>query len=325
MIPGRVTGWATGRLPRGESLCHSERRFSMDPYRVLGVATHASQREIKRAYRRLAFRYHPDRNPDDPESEERFKELVTAYQILSNRAKRADYDRDRAARAAQGRAETSWEPPPRPPPREDWQEVFSTLRREPMRSATPFDFDDAYLGALFSVSFTLASNVSDSSAATFAIAILAGAAVSWPFKFLSQWIASIGLPVSPLALEVVRARSSLARRHRAIYLVRSDAVRRSALRVSGRRSRSGPRRCDRPYLYRRDRSCLRTLRGCTGRCALRHDPRRLRLVLGLGLSLSRMAGTRRQECARLCRHPRGMPRGIAGGRARRLARAFDLT
>lgn len=167
----------------------------MDPYRVLGVATHASQREIKRAYRRLAFRYHPDRNPDDPESEERFKELVTAYQILSNRAKRADYDREQAARATPGRAETSWDPPPRPPPREDWQEVFSTLRREPMRSATPFDFDDAYLGALFSVSFTIGSNVSDSSAATFALAILAGAAVSWPFKFLSQWIAGIGLPV----------------------------------------------------------------------------------------------------------------------------------
>lgn len=64
-----------------------------DYYEVLGVARSASAEEIKRAYRQAAIRYHPDRNPDDPEAEERFKEASEAYAVLSDPEKRAAYDR----------------------------------------------------------------------------------------------------------------------------------------------------------------------------------------------------------------------------------------
>lgn len=64
-----------------------------DYYEVLGVRRDADAREIKSAYRKLAVKYHPDRNPDDPEAEERFKEAAEAYAVLSDGDKRARYDR----------------------------------------------------------------------------------------------------------------------------------------------------------------------------------------------------------------------------------------
>jgi len=60
---------------------------------VLGVTRTASDQEIKSAYRKLALQHHPDRNPDDPESEERFKECSEAYAVLADTDKRAAYDR----------------------------------------------------------------------------------------------------------------------------------------------------------------------------------------------------------------------------------------
>ncbi|MEF2145019.1 MAG: molecular chaperone DnaJ [Desulfovibrionaceae bacterium] len=63
-----------------------------DFYEVLGVAREASEDEIKRAYRKLAFEYHPDRNPDNPESESKFKEAAEAYDILRDSEKRQRYD-----------------------------------------------------------------------------------------------------------------------------------------------------------------------------------------------------------------------------------------
>ena len=66
---------------------------SFDPYEVLGVGRDASQTEIKKAYRRLAIKYHPDKNPDDARSEERFKQVGEAYDILGDPAKRSRYDR----------------------------------------------------------------------------------------------------------------------------------------------------------------------------------------------------------------------------------------
>ncbi|MCA9298273.1 MAG: DnaJ domain-containing protein, partial [Phycisphaerales bacterium] len=63
-----------------------------DYYEVLGVGRDASPDDIKRAYRRLAMKYHPDRNPDDAEAESRFKEAAEAYEVLSDEKKRRVYD-----------------------------------------------------------------------------------------------------------------------------------------------------------------------------------------------------------------------------------------
>ncbi len=64
-----------------------------DFYEILGVSKSASQDEIKKAYRKTAMQYHPDRNPGDKASEEKFKEAAEAYEILSDTDKRAQYDR----------------------------------------------------------------------------------------------------------------------------------------------------------------------------------------------------------------------------------------
>lgn len=64
-----------------------------DYYEILGVERSADEREIKKAYKRLAMKFHPDRNPDNPESEEKFKEAKEAYEILSDAQKRAAYDK----------------------------------------------------------------------------------------------------------------------------------------------------------------------------------------------------------------------------------------
>ncbi|MGB9258050.1 MAG: DnaJ domain-containing protein, partial [Candidatus Korobacteraceae bacterium] len=64
-----------------------------DYYEVLGVSRTSGDQEIKSAYRKLALQYHPDRNPDNPEAEERFKECSEAYAVLADAEKRARYDR----------------------------------------------------------------------------------------------------------------------------------------------------------------------------------------------------------------------------------------
>src|SRR3712207_7353254 len=64
----------------------------VDLYKVLEVSKEASQDEIRRSYRRLARKYHPDANPGDKEAEERFKGIQHAYEILSNPEKRREYD-----------------------------------------------------------------------------------------------------------------------------------------------------------------------------------------------------------------------------------------
>lgn len=64
-----------------------------DYYEVLGVGKNASSDEMKKAYRKLAMQYHPDRNPDDKKAEDKFKEAAEAYEVLSDDDKRARYDR----------------------------------------------------------------------------------------------------------------------------------------------------------------------------------------------------------------------------------------
>src|SRR4051812_12115097 len=64
-----------------------------DYYEILSVEKTADGEEIKRAYRRLAMKFHPDRNPDDPTAEAKFKECAEAYEVLSDPARRERYDR----------------------------------------------------------------------------------------------------------------------------------------------------------------------------------------------------------------------------------------
>ena len=63
-----------------------------DYYEVLGVDKKASADEIKKAYKKMAIKYHPDRNPGDKEAEDKFKEAAEAYEVLSDENKRARYD-----------------------------------------------------------------------------------------------------------------------------------------------------------------------------------------------------------------------------------------
>ena len=77
-----------------------------DLYDVLGVDEDASQEEIKKTYRKLARKHHPDRNPDDPNAEEKFKEIQKAYSILSDEEKREQYDAQRRFGGGGGRG--SW-------------------------------------------------------------------------------------------------------------------------------------------------------------------------------------------------------------------------
>ncbi len=63
-----------------------------DYYEVLGVQRNASEAELKKAFKRLAMKHHPDRNPDDAAAEEKFKEAKEAYEILGDAQKRAAYD-----------------------------------------------------------------------------------------------------------------------------------------------------------------------------------------------------------------------------------------
>lgn len=63
-----------------------------DYYKLLGISKNATDAEIKKAYRKMAIKYHPDKNQGDKAAEEKFKEISQAYEVLSDKNKRAQYD-----------------------------------------------------------------------------------------------------------------------------------------------------------------------------------------------------------------------------------------
>ena len=63
-----------------------------DFYEILGVSQNATKEELKKAYRKMAIKYHPDKNPDDNSAEDKFKEAAEAYEVLNDQNKRARYD-----------------------------------------------------------------------------------------------------------------------------------------------------------------------------------------------------------------------------------------
>ncbi|MEM9221117.1 MAG: DnaJ C-terminal domain-containing protein [Pseudomonadota bacterium] len=81
--------------------------MARDPYTVLGVSKSASESEVKSAYRRLAKRYHPDTNADDPKAQERFAEVNAAYEIVGDKDKRKQFDRGEIDAAGQPRFQSA--------------------------------------------------------------------------------------------------------------------------------------------------------------------------------------------------------------------------
>lgn len=81
------------KVKRSKPTCYSPPMVRIDYYRILGVSREASDEEIKKAYRKLVFEHHPDRNPNSPQAEEKIREINTAYEVISDAEKRRTYDR----------------------------------------------------------------------------------------------------------------------------------------------------------------------------------------------------------------------------------------
>jgi curved DNA-binding protein len=113
-----------------------------DYYKILGVDKNASEKEIKSAFRKLARKYHPDVNPDDPGAETRFKEINEAYEVLGDSEKRAKYDQ-------LGSEWRHWQQAGGGPGDFDWSRwaAGSGGGRVNVRYGTPDDFEDLFGGA----------------------------------------------------------------------------------------------------------------------------------------------------------------------------------
>ncbi|MGA7874153.1 MAG: DnaJ domain-containing protein [Desulfoferrobacter sp.] len=126
-----------------------------DYYKTLGVPTDASTEEIKKVYRKLALETHPDRNPDDPTAEERFKKISEAYGVLTDSQKRAQYDQYRRLGFHQrpgGYSQTGFGYSQEEILRDlfrnrNTQDIFSEMQREFQRMG--FRFDEDFINRMF--------------------------------------------------------------------------------------------------------------------------------------------------------------------------------
>lgn len=128
-----------------------------DYYKILKVPKTASAEEIRKSYRKLALRYHPDANPDDPTAENKFKQLSEAYETLKNPERRAAYDRPAP------RPESSWQPRSGRSGGFDTDDLFDAMRysqphvrERPVRGAdvhveASISFEDAFEGTMLRV------------------------------------------------------------------------------------------------------------------------------------------------------------------------------
>jgi curved DNA-binding protein len=118
-----------------------------DYYKTLGVDRKASEEDIKRAYRKLALQYHPDRNPGDSKAEDRFKEINEAYQVLSDPAKRARYNQ-------LGESYSRWQQRGAPQGGFNWEEWATTSQGQGGNVHVEYgDLNDLFEGGGFSEFF----------------------------------------------------------------------------------------------------------------------------------------------------------------------------
>lgn len=117
-----------------------------DYYQALGVDRKASSDDIKKAYRKLAMKYHPDRNPDNKAAEDKFKDINEAYQVLSDPTKRQRYDQ-------LGDSYSQWQQTGGSADSFNWQEWFSQGQPSGGRRVDVRDFEDIF-GGSFSDFFT---------------------------------------------------------------------------------------------------------------------------------------------------------------------------
>jgi DnaJ-class molecular chaperone len=121
-------------------------------YAILGVSEHATEEELRRAYRRLALQHHPDKNPGDPRAGERFKEISEAYAVLMDQQKRRQYDAFRQAQTGADAAADGF--------RYSQEEIFRDLLSNPAMSSifaemnreftrAGIRFDDAFVRQVF--------------------------------------------------------------------------------------------------------------------------------------------------------------------------------
>jgi curved DNA-binding protein CbpA len=116
--------------------------IKMDYYKILGVEPTATQEEIKTAFRRLAFKYHPDHHNGDRAKEAKFKEASESYEVLCDPVKRAKYDRTRPQPTPPPPPPRQEAPPPPPP---------SPPRSTPVQSSSGSGAAAAGLGGLFTL------------------------------------------------------------------------------------------------------------------------------------------------------------------------------